>query len=96
MHIFDLLYPLSGGPDVEIIRAFLPHWLMIANDVLIDLTGKSFFHHSHNYPGIARLGLRYQQMKVFGHGHASVHDEAVFSWRLFQDSDEQIAPLGRA
>jgi hypothetical protein len=60
----------------------------------VHLSGKTLLDDLHDHRRIADLGLRDEEVKVFGHNDISVDDEAIFPTRFFQNIDETISMFG--
>ena len=98
MHVAQLLDPLAFAPHIEIVKAPLPHALLLLWPQL-SLSGLSplfaqqmpripLFEHLHHRRGRAPLRFADQQMNVFWHDYVAHHHERVSLPNFFKNPQE--------
>jgi hypothetical protein len=100
MHIAKFLDALVFGPDVEIVKSFLPDVLrrVIDQTKLRRSSGlrenaprKAQFERLHHRRWILFFWFTDEQVNVLGHDHVSHNDEPIALAHLFEHGEKQVA-----
>jgi len=108
VHVMQLLDSFALAPDVEVVEALLPDvpWFRLPKQPLRSRTAlalrvqhvlsEPLFEDLHHRRGRARLRLADEHVEMLGHDHIADYDEAIALAGLFEETDEERAPLRAA